>query len=322
MGKKKTKMDYYIAADGGGTKLQVILYNDRLQVVNSARMSGTNTYQRTEAEVWADMEALLDSLIPEEITELAGADLCILKYARQFLELLEGRCRVRDAVFYTEGEPHLAAAGAPFGIVAQAGTGSDAFLLQPGRCGGAGGWGYLLGDEGSGYDIGLHALKAAIHAYENRGPKTAILKLLMEEWKLDKLWDVVDRVMGGGDYRHLVASVSYIAARAAREGDVMALGLFRDAGHELACLVKAVIAQNGGSWVGPVVASGGVWKGHPCMLETFCQEVRADYPKAEIIRPIFEPVVGCGILRRFAKGESFGQMEEVLRAQFYPFYYQ
>lgn len=57
-------MKYYIAADGGGTKLQAILYDENLHIVDTGRMSGTNTILRTEEEVREDMRVLIRGLIP------------------------------------------------------------------------------------------------------------------------------------------------------------------------------------------------------------------------------------------------------------------
>ena len=312
-------MKYYIAADGGGTKLQAILYDENLHIVDTGRMSGTNTILRTEEEVREDMRVLIRGLIPQEITRIAGADICVVRYSEAFLDVLKERCTVDSPVFYGEGETGLAAAGAAYGILAQAGTGSDAFLVQPDRRLSIGGWGYIFGDEGSGYDIGQRTLRAAIHAQDGRGPKTAILDILMKEWQLDELWDVVGRAMGGGDYRPLVASATYIASLAARQNDAVALGIYEDAAREMASQVFAAIAGYGGTWEGPIVASGGVWKGHPRMFEVFCQDIREKYPEAEIIRPIFEPVAGCAVLRRFASGETFGDFSGIIGKEFASF---
>ena len=312
-------MKYYIAADGGGTKLQAILYDENLHIVDTGRMSGTNTILRTEEEVREDMRVLIRGLIPQEITRIAGADICVVRYSEAFLDVLKERCTVDSPVFYGEGETGLAAAGAAYGILAQAGTGSDAFLVQPDRRLSIGGWGYIFGDEGSGYDIGQRTLRAAIHAQDGRGPKTAILDILMKEWQLDELWDVVGRAMGGGDYRPLVASATYIASLAARQNDAVALGIYEDAAREMASQVFAAIAGYGGTWEGPIVASGGVWKGHPRMFEAFCQDIREKYPEAEIIRPIFEPVAGCAVLRRFASGETFGDFSGIIGKEFASF---
>lgn len=312
-------MKYYIAADGGGTKLQAILYDENLHIVDTGRMSGTNTILRTEEEVREDMRSLVKELIPQEITRIAGADICVVKYSGAFLDVLKERCTVDSHVFYGEGETGLAAAGAAFGILAQAGTGSDAFLVQPDRQVSIGGWGYIFGDEGSGYDIGQRTLRAAIYAHDGRGPKTAILDILMKEWQLDDLWDLVGRAMGGGDYRPLVASAAHIASLAAKQNDAVALGIYEYAAREMASQVFAAIAGYGGTWEGPIVASGGVWKGHPRMFEAFRQDIREKYPEAEIIRPVFEPVAGCAVLRRFAAGETFGDFSEVMGKEFASF---
>lgn len=314
-------MKYYIAADGGGTKLQVVLYDENLRIVNTARMTGTNTILRTSQEVEEDMRRLVEELIPAEITQIEGANLCVLKYDRKFLEILKRRCTVKDDAVCEEGETALAAAGVPYGIVAQAGTGSDAFLIQPNGRITVGAWGYIFGDEGSGYYIGEKTLRAAIYASDGRGPKTRILDILMERWHLEKLWDIVDRAMGGGDYRHLVASASYITSEAAKENDAVALGIYEDAAREMAKQVLVAVARNGGTWQGPVVASGGAWKGHPRMFEAFCGDIRERYPAAEIVHPIFEPVVGCVVLRCFAAGEGFESFSEVLKEGFASFCY-
>ena len=51
-------MKYYIAADGGGTKLQAVLYDEDLRVVNSARMFGTNTRKKPEERVEEEIERI------------------------------------------------------------------------------------------------------------------------------------------------------------------------------------------------------------------------------------------------------------------------
>lgn len=220
-------------------------------------MSGTNTILRRPEDVREDMGRLIEELVPEGVCRVEGVDLCVLKYGEAFLDILRKRCTVGGHALYGEGETALAAAGAAYGIVAQAGTGSDAFLVQPGGQMSIGGWGYIFGDEGSGYDIGERTLRAAIHAFDGRGPKTLILDILKERWGLGELWDIVGMAMGGGDYRHLVASASYITSEAARLDDAVALGIYETAAREMAAQVFAVAARNGGAWQGPIVASGG-----------------------------------------------------------------
>src|SRR4029078_7840456 len=73
---------------------------------------------------------------------------------------------------YTEHEAALAACGIfePEGIAVVAGTGSSAVAMRDGKRNVAGGWGALLGDEGSAYDIAMWAIRAAIRSSEGAGP--------------------------------------------------------------------------------------------------------------------------------------------------------
>ena len=315
-------MKYYIAADGGGTKLQVILYDENLHIVNTARMSGTNTIHRPVEDMLADMKKLIDELIPAEIQEIECADLIILRYQKEFLELLKERCIVRNYHGWGENETPLFSTGVRYGVVAQAGTGSDAFLVQPDGKKTVGGWGFILGDEGSGYDIGMNGLKAAIYSTDGRGPKTLIYDILTEEWGLTIPWDIVTTVYGKTDYRSLVASVSRIVAKAAKQKDAVALKIYEDAGHEMAFQVLTVIANNGGVWEGPVVTSGGAWKGCPVMFETFRKDILEKYPDAEVRYPIFEPVVGCAVGRMLEEGCEFADFEETICREFGEFLYR
>ena len=314
-------MKYYIAADGGGTKLQAVLYDEDLRVVNSARMFGTNTRKKPEERVEEEIERMLDILLPVSVTRLEGADLCILRYSGLFCRLLERRCLVAHFAYWDEGETALAAAGERYGVTAQAGTGSDAFLVQPDRRDSVGGWGYVLGDEGSGYDIGLRTLRAAIYASDGRGPQTSLLALLTKEWGLAAPRSLVGKVMEADDSRDVVASAARIAACAAHAGDGVALSIYEEAGRVLAWQVLTLLARCGGGWQGPVVASGGAWKGHPRMFEAFCARIRENYPQAEICYPLYEPVAGLAVLRRPAQGESFGAFATAMQEGFGDFLY-
>jgi N-acetylglucosamine kinase-like BadF-type ATPase len=315
-------VNYYLIADGGGTKLQAILYDENLNIVRTARTAGTNVSFKSAEQVKAEMAELAAALIPEEIREIEAADLCIVGDPQMLLDALQPYCTIKETKLHGEGETALAAAGVSFGVVAQAGTGSDAFLIQEGLREVVGGWGAMLGDEGGGYDIGIRTLKAAIYAHDGRGPKTAILDLLMKEWALERPWDMVLKLIRDPDYRGLVASATHVTATAAQQGDEVALRIYEYAGHELAHQVLTVLNRVGGQWVGPIVASGGAWKGCSRMFETLREQVLARYPDATVTYPIFEPVVGLAVLRQFALGRRFEEFADSLTDHFSAFRYR
>lgn len=312
-------MKYYIAADGGGTKLQAILYDEELHVVNAARTFGVNSNFKPLEHIEAEVRQLAAELIPADIGEIECVSMSVVDGGELLLESLEGHCSVKNRCSYGEGEVALAAAGVPYGVVAQSGTGSDAFLIQPGVRDTVGGWGAVLGDEGGGYDLGVRTLKAAIYAHDGRGPGTILLDMVLDKWKLSHPWEMIRKLVEDPDYRRLVASATYFTAEAAELGDAVAIGLYEEAARELSHQVLTVIRRHGGVWEGPVVASGGTWKGHGRMFEAFREEILRTYPEAVVIRPWAEPVVGCILRQRMAAGEDIRNLKGIVEERLSPF---
>lgn len=315
---------YYIAADGGGTKLLAVLYDERKTVIKSAKTHGTNTLFRPKEAVYREAEELAEELIPSDVKEVVCADFSIVGDASPYLEAIRRRCSLGDARGHGEGHVALASAGVKYGIAAQAGTGSDAFFIQPGINTGVGGWGMVLGDEGGGYDIGLRTLRAAIWSEDGRAEKSVLPDLIREAWGIRNLWEMVERVSGNPDMRSLVASVTHITEKAASLGDSAAIAIYEHAGHELALQVLAAIRNGGGSFVGPIVASGGAWKGSRRMFDAFRREVSAVHPEAPIRFPDFEPLVGSVILRMMEEDRSEDEADHMkhLRDTFSAFRYK
>src|SRR5512136_2682153 len=133
------------------------------------------------------------------------------------------------------------AAGTPegWGVALICGTGSIAYGRSPaGRMARAGGWGYLLGDEGSGYAIGLAALRAVLRGYDGRGPQTALTEAILglPGWKLAEPSELVTRVYQGkpgAKPRRIenaeVASLATLVEATAGTGDAVAAGILAEA---------------------------------------------------------------------------------------------
>jgi N-acetylglucosamine kinase-like BadF-type ATPase len=118
------------------------------------------------------------------------------------------------------------------GILQIAGTGSNTIGRAPdGGRETAGGWSSRLGDEGSGYWIGLHALRRALKAYD-RGELTRVLETVGRIWgtpTLDELVNLGDSTPGP-DFAALAPAISELA----EEGDHVAAGVLQQAAADLA----------------------------------------------------------------------------------------
>jgi len=124
------------------------------------------------------------------------------------------------------------------GILQIAGTGSNTIGRAPDGTGeSAGGWSSRLGDEGSGYWIGVNAVRRALHAYDREEP-TQVLKKVSEIWgtpTMDAFINLGDSTPGP-DYAALAPAIHELADA----GDPVAVGVLQQAAADLVAFVLLV----------------------------------------------------------------------------------
>ena len=290
---------YYIAADGGGSKLLAILYDENFNVIRHCKFSGVNSIFKPVEEVRENLSQMLDILLADDIKESVWSP------------IIRDDPRIKSINSRSESLIALGAALMSDGIVALSGTGSDTFMVKDGRLlGTVGGWGPLLGDEGSGYDIGIRSIKAALRDYDGRGEKTMLKKLVFDTWKANNLWDIVMGLAADPDYRHNVASVAKLTGEAANAGDKVAQDIYIYAADELVAQTVALLRRFPDEWNGNIVIIGGAWKGYHGMFERYRSEIERLYPDTIVREPIFEPVAGCALCRVL---ESTTELSEELK---------
>lgn len=313
---------FYLAADGGGSKLQAVLYDENFDVIRTGIMSGSNVMFKPVEETKAEIDRLLDSLL-DGVSALTSVDVCLVGSEGYFQESLQRRCRVEGLHTYSEPCMGLAAAFCDSGALALSGTGSDAFLIKDGKVlVYVGGWGPLFGDEGSGYDIGLSSIKAAIYAYDCRRPPTVLTDMIIEKFDLNSLWDIVSRMNRNPNARYEIASVAKLTAKAAEQGDSVAILIYRHAAHEMALQAITAIRRAYADWNGKLVLMGGAWKGSSVMAKAFESEVKQVYPEAKMLLPVYDPVIGCVILRALREGMRMEEIQARLQGKFDMYLYK
>lgn len=138
----------------------------------------------------------------------------------------------------------VGACGGEPGVVAVAGTGSIAYGRNGGgRTARAGGWGYIFGDEGGGFDIVRQALRAALRFEEGWGPETTLHPLLLSATGAADANRLMHEFYTAEWPRSRVAKLSVLVDRAAIEGDQSAQAILDDAARTLARLASAVRSQ-------------------------------------------------------------------------------
>ncbi len=189
------------------------------------------------------------------------------------------------------------------GVVVIAGTGSVALGEDPaGRRGRAGGWGYIFGDEGSGFALGLGGMRAALRAGDGTGPRTVLTERIALA-SGHRLGEIPMAFYEGRLERHQIADLAQVVTAAATDGDAVSRNLVDDAAGALAALAAAVITQL--RWPDgavPVATIGGVFTAGPAILRPMGRALLSRAPAAVLLPPRFPPVVGALLLAMRAAG--------------------
>ena len=190
----------------------------------------------------------------------------------------------------------LLAAGTPDGrgIAIIAGTGSLIFgQTSDGRTARAGGWGYRMGDEGSGYAAGLAALQAVARAWDGRGGQTNLTERLLDHFGVAVAPDLIAEVYRDTIGRPEIAALARYVDLAAEDGDAVAGAILQSSAEELALGAKAVMTQLGLKGDIPAALGGGYVTGSR-LLQQFVQESAVQQGvHLRPVTPVMEPALGA-----------------------------
>jgi glucosamine kinase len=207
-----------------------------------------------------------------------------------------------------------AATGAQPGIAAISGTGSNVFGVGPdGRAWRSGGWGHLLGDEGSGYWLGVQSIRAALRDRDGSGPETALSEATIEFFAAPSVEAVAARVYSKPLTKGEIAAFATETAKIAERGDAVARELYERGAKELGGQIVAVIRQtgltigpNGAARPFPVGLIGSAFKAGAVFVEPLVSRVRGYAPDARVSIVEMAPVGGSLLLAARACGRAEG----------------
>ena len=298
----------YLGIDGGGTKTLALIANDAGTVLGRG-IAGPSNYHRVgiDAAYLALDKAFQNALyaIPsqDEINKskqikavclgLAGVDRPVDRM--MFQDWLNSRLPQVPFHLTNDALPVLAA-GTPqnWGVAVISGTGSIAYCLTPqGKLARAGGWGYIFGDEGSAYSIGLEALRAAAQSADGRLPETRLLPAILSNWNLVDPADLVNKVYSTSIGRENIAQLSILVAQTAGLGDKIAQGILENAGRDLARIGFAAAKYLDLTKPVPCAIAGSVLLHNPSVVSEFIRFAKQLGMQPEPITAVPEPAIGC-----------------------------
>jgi N-acetylglucosamine kinase-like BadF-type ATPase len=188
--------------------------------------------------------------------------------------------------------------GAGPGILVIAGTGSSAWgRAQDGRCLRAGGWGHVIGDEGSGYALGRVALMLAMREFDGRGENSGFMQAILAQTGAVTEDGLVR--WAAAATKADVAALATIVFDAAQHGSLSAQDAVEDAAAEIAMHVAALYDRLGPWDVPPAVAlAGGLIEPGRAMREAVLREIDALTIPVAIVEDRIDAARGAAALAR------------------------
>lgn len=203
------------------------------------------------------------------------------------------------------------------GVVVIAGTGAVAYGERAdGRALRVGGWGFLFGDEGSGFWVAAEGVRRAMRAVDGLAQPTELVKLAPEYFSVPDLANLASAVYREKISRDHLASFAVEVHRAAVGGDAVAKEIISEGGSFLARLAATTVRRLD---VPPgemdIACVGGMFKGE-LMREVFAAALEGLLGEIRIVQPRFDPAVGALLLAyRLAGRELTGSLLSNLTRQ-------
>ncbi|MDW8352450.1 MAG: BadF/BadG/BcrA/BcrD ATPase family protein [Anaerolineae bacterium] len=303
------KAELVIGVDGGQTSTQcalvtcdgrVLAYGRGGGLLHLAAAGGRDrlaaALREAFALVWAGA-----GLQPQPIAAIGlgltgvEADSPEAAQARQIVtELVEARAIEVCSDAYTA---FVGAHGGRPGIIVISGTGSHILGMNAaGELAGAGGWGWLLGDEGSAMWIGQRGLMAALHASDGTADATILEAVMREHFRVPCLRDVKRHVYAPDFGAKGFAALAPLVSQAAERGDRVARSIITQAARDLAMHVMAVQRRLGLPPDAPVAPVGGAFAHLHGLRARFMAALREMNPQANIVDPQWPPVLGAALI--------------------------
>lgn len=303
------KEKIYIGVDGGGTSTAAIAISESGRVLGRTvgEQINYNTSDMNTAK--NNLKAIIDKLMKDygiEDYECLSVGMPSLDYepTKDFIALfVEGIFPSEKIVMHSD--VYMALMGMTLGepgIMIVSGTGSIGIAAdQQGKFHIVGGWGYLLGDEGSGYDIALKGIDAALKSYEGLGKTTLLEERVLNFFNVDNHRGIIEALYNPLISTSKLASFGKEVIELANDGDQVAASIVNKAVSSLVGYALNLINKVGSEDC-IVGIYGSVFKKNPYISNLFKEQVHATYPNAKIGFPELKPEVGAALYAMKKRG--------------------
>lgn len=318
-----------MGVDGGATKTLAIAA-DELGSALGVFEAGPSNYHIVglDGAVENVNKAIKGAIAPAgaQVADVVVLGLAGMDTAYDF-KLFEERAvpSIAGVKVFVRHDAEIALVGATLGepgVIVIAGTGSVAGARNRrgdyARCGG---WGYLVGDEGSAFYIAREALRATLWAFDGRGEPTELVDEIVRALGISSPDEILRKVYVERMSVNEIARLAPIVTELARRGDRVARRIVEDAAEQLALHVTALVKRLGMAGEQPIKVApvGGVFRAGTVVLEPFRRHLERSF-RVELVKPELPPVAGALLLSYMLDGvrvssELISNLRESLRGR-------
>jgi N-acetylglucosamine kinase-like BadF-type ATPase len=297
---------YFLGVDAGGTKTEFLL-GDEDRELGRIQSGSIKRLRRDEAATEQNLNQALDQLAAQTGISMQSVATCCVGASGSTAPLVSEwiasafRPRVGGELLLVEDVDIALDAAFPGGrgLLILAGTGSNiAGRGEDGQIVTAGGWGPALSDEGSGYFLGLEALRRGFRAIDE-GRTSMLLETIQSYWGLASFGELVE--YANANPAPEFSALAPLVIACAMQGDEVAGEVVRHSGAELAALAAIVIERIRSAEEGlglefamlPVALAGSILEKVPRARRALEEALDQRYPGVDILAASVDPVQGA-----------------------------
>lgn len=285
---------FYLGVDGGGSKTTAVVFNEKGEFICKACGESINYYSVGIENARKAMADIIESM-PQKSFDCAVIGMSALNERASDEEterfcggIIDSKKIIMDSDLFVALEA-MDESGECAVVIS--GTGSMALHRNAeGKIRHAGGWGYILGDEGSGYSIGLSGIKAAIRSFENCGEKSALISECLQYFSTDNIYDLIDLYYDKTVSRKVTAAFAKNVIALAESGDKTAENIVRNEAKMLSETVVSLLMNSDKNI--PIGLWGGIFQHNKYFSNVFINYLSGcNFSNVKLIN--FTPEIGA-----------------------------
>lgn len=295
---------FYLGIDAGGTKTAAVLCDTSGTTLRTCQLGPGNIAVLDRGTIAQLIRNILAKLLQGDATSAIGWACCAFAGAgrpeeKATVSELIRTLGLSQFTIMTDAEiRYYSIFGDDCGILVSAGTGSiclvktdDQRLLQ------IGGWGYLLGDEGSGYDIGRRAIKSVLQDLSNNESPSSFSNKLMLFYGLEKQENLISIIYSSPNPPKLIASCAKFVCEQADAKNPEALEIVEETTSSLVqyALQAAKLISSSPMKKYKVALAGGIFRNNSVVYRKFTEKIKEKGLNLDYVKQELEPAAAAAL---------------------------